>query len=258
MYTYQVRTATHIGRAHLLSFQNRQDAYSTFEGNIYDYPVRVGVICDGCSEGRKSEVGAGLAADFLVREIVFLLERNVPVSAIPKIAYSQLLMFLRDLLQGYRFSNYADRVNFIQHHLLFTVVCFIVTDTDASVFLTGDGTIIINDERYLVESDNKPLYPAYHLVDCTSLEESASTLPASFDVWPIERGQLHRLAIGSDAWHQEQDLLEQIWNYSHPAGLQRKINQWSKKERRFADDVTIITLEIHDSHAEEETNASRT
>ena len=243
---FQARKAIHIGRQHLINFTNCQDACFLYQGEFDEQPLIIGIICDGCSEGEASEVGARLASEFLIREALHLFQKSVPVEVIPGVLYSTLVEFLRNQVHaGHAFFNSQDQVNFIKNNLLFTVVGIIATPSKCVVFITGDGTIVINDEVIIVDANNTPSYPAYHLVDRSKLNTNASELPTSFDIYDIDMETIGRVAIGSDAWHHEQDLLEeQIWGFKNSAGLQRKINVWSKSEKRFSDDVSIITVEL--------------
>jgi len=243
MQQFVVRKGTHVGRGHLLGLTNRQDASGVYEGECHDQHTVIGVICDGCSEGHASETGATLATGYLIREIYWLLQCGMSPSEIPAVLYARLRDFLGQFLRLYQFNSEADRVNFIKDHLLFTVVGFVVNDSDAVVFIAGDGTLIINDETKFIDAGNKPMYPAYHLVDRTMLEKEAAELPTSFDVYSPNRLDLKRLAIGSDAWSDERTLLTDIWGLKNPAGLQRMLNRLSN-QRHFVDDVTIITCEV--------------
>lgn len=240
---YVVRKAIHIGRGHLVDLVNRQDAIALFDGQINAKRTVIGIICDGCSEGTTSEVGANLASAFLVRETSSLLEQGVPVSVVPNVLYPELLNFLRQVCSAYPFANPADYVTFIKNTLLFTVVGFVLTEVETVVFTAGDGTIVVNDQPIYIDADNRPSYPAYHLVDRSVLDHQASPLPEGFDSSVYKTSDLLHLAIGSDAWKEEQDLIDQIWGFYHPSGLQRRINKWSK-DHRFRDDVSIITVEV--------------
>ena len=253
---YVVRKATHVGRGHLVDFVNRQDAHSLFDGEISGQHTIIGIICDGCSEGTASEVGASLASAFLVREISSLLELGVSASVVPNVLYPELLNFLRQITSTYPFVSPADRVTFIKNTLLFTVVGFILTEVETVVFTAGDGTIVLNDQVTYIDADNSPSYPAYHLVDRSVLEHQASPLPDGFDTNVYPTTDLFHLAIGSDAWHEEKELIDHIWGFKHPSGLQRRINQWSKTDHRFRDDVTIITVEVVNLPEGEEDHAS--
>jgi hypothetical protein len=241
---FKVRKGSHIGRGHLLKFTNCQDAHALYEGEVNGKAVVIGIICDGCSEGTSSEVGAKQAVEFLVREALTLVQTGAPVRVIPEILYGQLIEFLRATVSiGYNFVSTGDKVNFIKNFLLFTVVGFITLEDEGVLFVTGDGTFVIYGEATFIDQKNMPTYPAYHLVERSRLTADASELPTSFDVHPLDMSTLERLAIGSDAWQLEQALLNEVWGFTNPAGLQRKINLWSR-DKHFEDDVTLITVEV--------------
>lgn len=244
---FVVRKAKHVGRGHIRKGTNCQDANAFFKGVIKGQETIIAIGCDGCSEGTDSEVGATLGTQFMIREVLGLLNKGVPVNVVPDVLYQRLLEFLRGItVNGYDFLSPRDKVNFIRDHLLFTVVGCIVTEEEAILFSAGDGTFVINDEIVFIKQNNAPYYPAYHLVERSYLEASASDLPATFATSIVDRSSLKKLAVGSDAWHDERKLLQEIWEFNNPAGLQRKINVWSEKSKKFEDDVSIITIEVFD------------
>ncbi len=246
---YQVRKATHAGRGHLLSFINNQDSLALFDGEINGQHIIIGIVSDGCSgadEEKKdmhTEIGSRLTSTFLVHEAVMLLKQGVATSVVPSLLYPDLLRFLGRTLNEYSFTDQTDKAAFIQHHLLATVVGFITSDEIIVVFYTGDGTIVINDQVDFIDSDDHPLYPAYHLVDRSALQTS-TPLPTGFETSIYLTDTITRLAIGSDAWKHESELINDIWGFKNPAGLQRRLNVWSKNDKRFYDDVTLITVEM--------------
>ena len=252
---YKIRKATHVGRDHIVNLTNCQDAIAVFEGNLQSQQVVAGIVCDGCSSGKHSETGANLGSAYIIREITRLGRLGVPTKLIPSLIYPNLLGFLRGVLSAYNFTNASDLAGFINNHLLFTVVGFIITEKDAVCFIAGDGTIVINNDVSLVDSNNQPKYPAYHLVDRKAVG-AAGSLPEDFDTILLDRRLLKRLAIGSDAWHREVELLGQSWEFNHPSGLQRRINQWSKTEHRFSDDVSLITVELTSTPETEDPDGS--
>jgi hypothetical protein len=251
----RIQKAIHIGRSHILNYVNRQDVLTLFNGQIHEQHVVIGIICDGCSEGVASEMGAHLACDYLVRKSVNLLTQNVATKTIPRILYEELLEYMDGVLRKTPFKNLSDNIIFIKDHLLFSVIGFIATESELMIFVAGDGIFIINDYTNLIDADDKALYPAYHLLDRSVLDVSASTLPENFDVYVYDLHSIKRWAIGSDAWLQERELLDHIWGFKHPVGLQRRINQWSRIDKRFKDDVSIITVEVYET-SEEDDNAS--
>lgn len=245
--------AIHPGRDHILSRLNCQDALVLYHGLVRDEDVTIGIVCDGCSGERQqkkkmaSEVGANLGSKFLVRESLRLLELKVPVENLPDILYQSLLSFLRSVLNLYPFVNKLDMVDFIDKHLQFTVVGFIMNKTNTVTFMAGDGMWIVDDEVKLVDSNNLPFYPGYHLVDRKDIENKISVPPQGFDFTVYQTEDIKKLAIGSDGWLKEPEYIPKIWGFKHPDGLQRKLNVWSE-EHHFSDDVSVIVMEESDEH----------
>src|SRR6266851_3553756 len=211
------------GRGHILDARNCQDALSsiTFEINSKSYVA--GVVADGCGGGKHSEVGAQLAVQFIPREIRRLVKNGLSLEPIP--------------------NHLFELVHFVNHHFLFTVLGFIVGPEQTLVFAAGDGIVIINDDIHLRDQHNAPAYIGYHLIDRRYLGEDATPLASAFDLYILPTETLKRLAIGSDAWMEEQALLELVWGLKPPAGLQLQMNRWSDA-RRLKDDASMIVVEL--------------
>ena len=245
--SFILNKAVRLGRNHGIVSKNCQDAIGVFDGEQNGNRLLYGIICDGCSEGASSEVGANLAKNFLVREIFDQLVKGTSLYDLPEILYWNLIANLRSVVDNIRFRTPADRIDFIKNNLLFTVVGFVVTPKETLIFITGDGLYIANDLIVHVDANDEALYPGYHLVDRSALLAPPTTvLPTNFDYEVYQTPLLFRIAIGSDAWKQEQELLYQIWGLGRKdkSELQRKINRWSDKEHRFKDDVSLITVEM--------------
>lgn len=243
----RVRHAKSVGRAHLLAGKNRQDAMKTDKVVLSDKTVFYGVICDGCSEGENSEVGANLAVSFLCRQIEILVKSRVSANKIPGILHKRLLAFLKALLGNITFDSPVSRVNYIKHNLLFTILGFVYSDGESVIFAQGDGTYIVNDVVTTREENDMPRYISYSLVDRKYLSSSASALPENFDVYPIDSANLYNLAIASDAISEEPEFLKELWGHKQPIGLQRRVNVWSLVDHKFQDDLSVITLEKVDT-----------
>lgn len=241
--SYVVRHAKRVGRGHLIEFKNCQDALKVYDGQVDDRSVVIGFICDGCSEGEANEVGANLGVNFLIRRTLELLQSGLPIKSIPSVLYPDLVRFLRSVLSNYKFVDISDQVRFINDYLLFTVIGLIVDDSDGVIMVAGDGVFEVNGVATFIESDNKPQYPAYNLIDRRNMSPTAAQTPNSFDVYQLDRSALEKVAIGSDAWQQEKDLLVEIWGDFNGAGLQRLVNRYSN-EKHFRDDVSIITVRV--------------
>jgi hypothetical protein len=227
----RARAGQVIGRDHVLGGVNCQDAYALIEREAYT----IGIVCDGCGGGKRSEVGATLAANFLASRATHLLEAGHIFADAPLLLYPQMIDFLRSMVS---LCQPADAAAFIHDQLLFTVLGVIVSDEGGVMFAAGDGLIardaVINER----DEGNRPAYIAYHLFDDAAL--NGYIMPDGFDVYPLHPGW-QRLALASDGF--ETELLPDVWGMQHPRGLQRKLNVWSNRERRFRDDTTIITVE---------------
>ena len=231
------------GRGHILDASNCQDALSSIAFESDGKAYITGVLADGCGGGKHSEVGAQLAVQFIPREIRRLVENGLPLEHIPNLLFEHLMHFLKTIAAAYHFADLVELAHFVNHHLLFTVLGFIVGPEQTLVFAAGDGIVIINDDIHLRDQHNAPAYIGYHLIDRRYLGEDATLLPRAFDLYTIPTASLKRLAIGSDAWIEEQALLDQVWGLKSPAGLQLQMNRWSSA-RHLKDDASIIVVEL--------------
>lgn len=229
---YKLTSAQHVGRSHLLLARNYQDALA-----VVDTPdCQIGVICDGCSEGAHSEAGATLGAALIASRLAWHRSSFPTIDKTLDFVALRLLDHWKDLLASYCFSP-RQHVQFIQDHLLFTVVGFIATPQRVTVFHAGDGVYVVNEQVTLLDEMNAPHYLAYHLIP-HAVERELPPFGFSIESWTT--AEVERLMIGSDAWVDEPDLLPGVWQQPH---LQRCLNVWSDKEHRFFDDVSVITLE---------------
>lgn len=231
MKNIQVCTGQIIGLDHTRRQVNCQDSHTLIESDDY----LVGVVCDGCGEGLRSEVGAALATGYIAGQAAGLLEDGFGPEAIPGILHQRTLSYLDNLVA---LTQPVNRVQFIQNHLLFTIVGLILTEGSGVIFTAGDGLLAMDEETMDIDQSNRPAYIAYHLLQ-DHLEDRFH-LPDGFQVVTLPP-DWQRLAITSDGFVPE--LLPQVWRLKHPRGLQRKLNVWANQERRFQDDATIIAVE---------------
>ena len=238
-----IKSGKIIGRSHLLSGKNCQDALRTTTLDIQDRSFQFAWIADGCSEGRYSETGANLATEFLINQTAKYLQIDIDLDYISLFLYDDLLKFLRINLQSFSFQNELQRVDYIKNHLLFTLIGFIIGPEESLVMAFGDGVVLINDDQIFRNFNDESPYPAYHLIDGRYLNPNRRKIESEFDIYPIRTADLQKLAIGSDAWIQEPDLLSQIWGHPHPNQIQRNLNLWSDRDRRLSDDATLVVAE---------------
>jgi hypothetical protein len=253
---FSLRSGIVTGRAHLLFGINCQDSlnHTTFIHKDEEYIV--GVVCDGCGEGARSEVGAHLASKFLVQRIEQGIKDGLSTEAIISVPlFYWLVEYLRIIVSRMDMWSMtaSDKVTFIKDHLLFTAIGFVVGPRKTTIFSIGDGVIQINDDLVVIDEGNMPLYPAYHLVDRQFLAPGHTELPERFEIKVIDTSELQRLAVGTDAWEDELKQLETFWGQGKKFSLQRAMNVLSKKKKRFKDDASLIMIErlVKDSDEEE-------
>ncbi|KKQ91914.1 MAG: hypothetical protein UU16_C0015G0010 [Candidatus Woesebacteria bacterium GW2011_GWA2_40_7] len=239
----RVRSAQAIGRSHLLGGKNRQDALKTGMVEVDGEKIVYGVICDGCSEGETSEVGANLATSFIGRQIEILVKSHISLDRIPWILHKRTVGFLKDILGKISFDSPNARVLYIKNNLLFTILGFIYTERETLIFAQGDGDTVVNDELTIRDENNIPRYIGYSLVERKFLSSNASPVQTDFDVFYLNGESFNRLAIASDALSEEPSFLVDLWGHINPIGLQRRVNVWSLVNHKFQDDLSIITLE---------------
>ena len=139
------------------------------------------------------------------------------------------LTFLRQLTTAIPFANDDARTRFIATQLLCTVVGFVARPRDAFFFWAGDGCLGINEEVIILESDNRPDYLAYALLD---------DHPHPFHTLSVRRREtLTRLAVATDGW--QPDQLRQLCQPLTSLALQRQVNQQAQQRGFFEDDGGI-------------------
>lgn len=231
MENIQIRAGQIIGRDHLLRQANSQDGSAVIETEKHV----IGIVCDGCGDGKQSEVGAKLAANFLAGQAVDLLAEGHPISTIPDLLYPRMVKYLEDVIC---LTQPRDRLVFLRENLLFTIVGVILSEEGGVIFTAGDGIYAVDANICEIDQNNEPIYIAYRLLDPTML--NGLSVPSQFEVQSIQP-DWQQVMISSDGF--ETDLFPEIWGLGHPRALQRKLNFWSNQEHRLRDDTTLITIE---------------
>lgn len=240
MATFTVRAGSVTGSEHLLRTANNQDKFRYNQFVINGRQYAVGIVCDGCSEGQHSEVGAALLAEFLSRRAENLLSEGFQLVEVPDLLYHWALQFLKSLSGWILGMDYSQNnlTGFAKDYLLATVVGFIVGDDQTVVFSAGDGLILVNDHASVLNQDNRPAYLAYDILNPAHLTENRTRNGFETQIYDTEA--IERLAIWTDGFDPvlAHDLTELA---AHPRALQRKLNVWSS-QKRFHDDTTGILL----------------
>lgn len=155
MNTINAIAASVTGARHLRTARNGQDAGAAWIG---DEAAAV-VVCDGCSAGASSEVGARLGASLVVRAIAAGLCSGRRPSELWDEVRREVVGALARLLE-----HLDDRA--LHDHLLFTIVAAAATRSEAAVWALGDGAYAVGAEvRVLGPFEaNQPPYLAYDLI----------------------------------------------------------------------------------------------
>lgn len=248
MTQFRLHSGIVTGRDHFLAGENRQDALRVKHHDEDGKEFIVAVVSDGCGEGKYSEVGAHFTAETTLRKMDVVIDDIVAsnfgtLETAAKSAYQYLFGGFRQILSVFsRWESPPSEMEIIRDHLLATVMGVVVTQTEGMIFYQGDGIYVIDDDVTVIDQDNYPLYPAYHLVDRQYLVGSASSIPKQFTVVAFDPKQVNRVAIATDGWKEDIALLPEVWGITHPAGLQRKMNVWSR-QKHFSDDASIVVVE---------------
>lgn len=162
---------SYVGSAHRRVGRNNQDAWAVGA----EEGLGVAVVCDGCSAGRASEIGAGLAARWLLAHLPGLWRAHGPHEA--ALAVGRGLADLLDRLCGE--LGPAPTATLAELGL-FTFLAAIVDDERWAVLGLGDGLVGVNGRFTVLEpdADGAPDYIAYRLVPDEELLRSPRLDPS--------------------------------------------------------------------------------
>ncbi len=231
-----------VGQAHLADFKNCQDSLETAHIEIKGKTYIVGWVSDGCSFGAHSEVGSNLATQFLTNKSVEYLERGVSIEIIPLFLFDDLINFLKINLKSQSHKTAQKQAAYINDFLLFTLTGFIIGPKKSIVMAHSDGLVIINEDVHKREFGDEPPYVGYLVIDPIYLKPDRRPVDTRFDIYSIPTAEIKKIAVGTDGWLKELDLLPELWNHKHPNQVQRNMNIWSDN-KRFSDDTSIIVVE---------------
>lgn len=161
---FKIAGGTILGRNHKDIAKNNQDFYTWDAKEFYI----VGLVCDGCSSGMYSEVGANIGAK-LIRKAI---ERNIAWYSIQGKTADFLELVRHWVLTEIHVQSTLlrptvdDIVHVIQNYFLFTVIGFIMTEEKTTTFALGDGVIIVNGNNKTIGpfAYNAPPYLTYDLI----------------------------------------------------------------------------------------------
>ncbi|HUJ62947.1 MAG TPA: protein phosphatase 2C domain-containing protein [Kofleriaceae bacterium] len=157
MDTIEIAAAQVTGARHLRATRNGQDAAAAWT----ERDAAAIVVCDGCSAGASSEVGARLGAALAVRAIAERLGAGERADdpALWHGVRAALVRALGELAAQLPRGAFHDA-------LLFTVVAAAAGGERAAVWAIGDGAFAIDGAVHALGpfADNQPPYLAYDLL----------------------------------------------------------------------------------------------
>lgn len=166
---FEIIAGSITGNDHRWSGKNNQDAfcYRTDEKNI------IAVVCDGCSEGKHSEVGAQIGAKLIVQSLrknLGPIDSRGLVEAV-EISRQETINQLKGLASAMEGDNLPQ---LITDYFLFTVIGVVINPAMTMIFSLGDGLYTINGMTFRLGPflNNEPPYLAYGGLANSSLGET--------------------------------------------------------------------------------------
>jgi hypothetical protein len=222
MDTVAVAAASVTGARHRRVGRNGQDAVATWVG---DGSAAV-VVCDGCSAGAHSEVGAQLGAALWIAA----LSRRMRVGEWPPM-WSAVRAEVVARLASIAEAMPGDRVVAIREHFLFTVVSAAVSRGGAAVWALGDGAYCLDGETRVVGpfADNQPPYLAYDLLGDPHEAHGAVGGPGL-------------VVVATDGALDLDTPLDEIvrGRFAHPDGLRRRLEVLARSGERIDWDAHAV------------------
>jgi hypothetical protein len=236
---FEIAGGTVVGRDHVLSGRNNQDAFCWSS----DGGTAVAVVADGCGSGRYSEVGAQVGARLLAealraRAACFDDEPAAVVLARVRLDVLARLRTLAAAMGGRLSAVVSD-------YFLFTTLGFVATPAATVVFGIGDGVVAVNGAvRRLTAPDNTPAYLGYALT-ASDFDEDALGFVV-YERRPAD--ETETLLAGTDGAGDLPDLAD-FWAqdryFANPFVVGRRLRQLGTprgvpKMAGLPDDTTLI------------------
>jgi hypothetical protein len=158
MNTISTACAAVSGARHSRIARNGQDAAAVWAGE----GAGAVVVCDGCSAGASSEVGARLGAQLVIGSLRAALSSGARPSTLwPGVR--EALVATLDRLAG---AMPGDRERVVHDHFLFTIVAAAWCGDEVAVWALGDGGYALGDRSCVLGpfADNQPPYVGYDLL----------------------------------------------------------------------------------------------
>jgi hypothetical protein len=223
-------------------------------------------VCDGCSSGASSEVGARFAATWLAQRLPSYVRRGEPARAWIDDATTALLGALGAIARSLSPSPGA-LPRTVHDFLLFAFLAAVVTRDRVVVFGAGDGVVATGPRPVILDPgpENAPRYLAYALLAPDACEAPARASIATVHV-DAPADAMRAIVIATDgAAEIEARAEEPLRDGSRPGGLvelacderyvknasllQKRLVVLSENNGRLHDDTSIAVIRRKEAFA---------
>lgn len=212
-----------IGQQHIDYGTNCQDYGIEFDG--------MKVVCDGCSEGKHSEVGAKAFCHLLKNDSRIIHECSVYTAAA---AFGEML------------GLFGQTSGSIRDFLCFTILMVTENETHFMVDYCGDGFIVKERLDGTIEfeelSDGEyPKYFAYNYVDKDMLKQYKDG--AIFSTKAFPKDKYRNIGVASDGirFAMKDEQFKKEFTEALQSGKEVRVKRFINKHQRvFQDDTTIV------------------
>jgi Protein phosphatase 2C len=209
--TMKLATAAVTGARHSRAGRNGQDAAASWCSG----DAAVVAVCDGCSGGASSEVGARLGARLAVRAVAARLRAG------GRVADEALWTGVRGELVAAIAELVDDDPRLLEDCFLFTLVVGAIDRDHAAVWAIGDGAYALGDTTRVLGpfADNRPPYLGYDLI--------GDRAAATFDV--ARASSIAALAVATDGVLDLGEATPELARFTaprfvdHPDALRREL-----------------------------------
>lgn len=180
-----------IGRDHRVIPRNNQDGFHILQGRA----ASVGVVTDGCSSGKHSEVGAKIGARLMTHAVM----QEVITHGVEDMYWGKVRLDLLTGLHGLALQMGGNFRETINDYFLFTLVGVVIGSRSATFFALGDGVVVVNGEVTTIGPfpGNMPPYVGYSLLEGRQIEVAEEDLRIQL-VSEIPVDELDHFLIGCD------------------------------------------------------------
>ncbi len=231
---FEIATGSVIGRDHTRGLRNNQDAFAS----RFTEEFGVVVVCDGCSSGAHSEVGAHLGAQLIAEE--FFAALSIERYDVVERARQNVLAQLRVLAKAMG-GSFTQVVN---DYFLFTTLVAVVKPRNTYIFGIGDGVFALNGDVTVIGPfpGNAPPYLAYDLTG-SSLADQRPELLRFTTHTVLPTSELDSLLIGTDGIADILRTGEQT--LPGRTELVGNLNQFWVNDRYFGDNPFLVSRRLN-------------